>query len=435
MSLLKLNLIYFISNKNTITRLFAFGILAPLTLYLIQPKTLPDDQWPYLLTFFWGFCFVSITPLLFTISSVKVQNQIEYILTDFECMVAGVWASTFGLDVLTIWAILTAGVFNQVGFHGFYGFFRVIIFGTLGFGLGSFWFEIPLEPKMNIEVALVMLPCFLIFLTVAEIKRRQVIDELAQAKEIMEQKALHISELNKEIQFNADREKQELLARLDLTRSLGDGLAHDLNNMLTIVLGAAELIESDQDQESRQSILDGTLTATRLVQRFRQHHREEIEYLDLKPIIHSLMRSVRCLAPAILIKFDIKTSTVIYVSRLELEQVIMNLCLNAIHAMENQGELHLEINDHSESHKEVIVRDTGKGIQTEDLPYIFDAFFTTKQHQGGTGVGLANVKQLVERWGGTITVQSTVGLGTQFSITIPTAPPKNTANTQLDPQL
>ena len=88
--------------------------------------------------------------------------------------------------------------------------------------------------------------------------------------------------------------------------------------------------------------------------------------------------------------------------------------------MDNQGDLHLEVNDCTGSFLEVLVRDTGKGISSEDLPYIFDPFFTTKKHQGGTGIGLANVKQIIERWGGSIQVESAVNRGTQFTIFLPT---------------
>ena len=162
----------------------------------------------------------------------------------------------------------------------------------------------------------------------------------------------------------------------------------------------------------------------RLVQRYRQHHREEIEQLNLKPILHSLIRSINCLAPEVSITLNINTAhPFILASRLELEQVIMNLSLNAVHAMQDQGELYIEVNEHTEQYKEIHVRDSGKGISAEDLPHIFEPFFTTKRHQGGTGIGLANVKQIIERWGGTIQVQSTVGQGTQFKLLLPTMHP------------
>ena len=125
MSVLKHNLTYFISSKNSVTRLLAFGILAPLTLYLIQPSTLPMDQWPYLLMLFWGFCLVSILPMLWGTLSIKRRNVIEHILTDLESGVAGIWASAFGFDVLTLWSIFAAGIFNQVGLHGPLGLLRI----------------------------------------------------------------------------------------------------------------------------------------------------------------------------------------------------------------------------------------------------------------------------------------------------------------------
>ena len=224
------------------------------------------------------------------------------------------------------------------------------------------------------------------------------------------------------LQASAERAEHELLERLDLTRRMGDSLAHDINNMLTVVMGSADLIESEDESENREAILDSAMTATRLLQRYRQHHAEASERLEIEPILRSLTRSVSCLAPNVTVTLDCHPEhPQLMASRVELEQVIMNLCLNAVQAMSGLGQLHLEVSQHDEGHNELVVPDSGAGIPAESIPFIFEPFFTTKKDSGGTGIGLSNVRRIVEQWGGRIEVQSTLGHGTRFQLLLPAA--------------
>jgi len=117
--------------------------------------------------------------------------------------------------------------------------------------------------------------------------------------------------------------------------------------------------------------------------------------------------------------------TPVQINRGELQQVLINLFTNAIHAMKNGGKLTITTSDwrdenaapgSSGAHGVIIsVADTGAGIAKKDLPRVFDAFFTTKR-QGGTGLGLSISYTLVARYGGTITVKSEEGVGTEFVV-------------------
>jgi signal transduction histidine kinase len=108
----------------------------------------------------------------------------------------------------------------------------------------------------------------------------------------------------------------------------------------------------------------------------------------------------------------------------QINQVFLNLITNAAQAMEQrQGEIRITTRRQGAGHVAVEVADTGKGIPPEVLPKIFDPFFTTKEVGKGTGLGLSIVYKIVEQHGGTISVDSTLGVGTRFTVVLPLQPP------------
>ena len=122
------------------------------------------------------------------------------------------------------------------------------------------------------------------------------------------------------------------------------------------------------------------------------------------------------------VQLDIQSDTPrLLASRVELEQVIMNLCLNAIQSMDGSGHLRLVVSALDSQTLEIVVEDSGEGISEDVLPLIFEPFFTTKKDTGGTGIGLSNVHRIVEQWGGSIQVHTTVGQGSRFALHLPAA--------------
>ncbi len=107
----------------------------------------------------------------------------------------------------------------------------------------------------------------------------------------------------------------------------------------------------------------------------------------------------------------------------QIEQVLMNLLVNASHAIEEKGTIAISARSLDGDHIEIRIRDDGKGISPENHKRIFDPFFTTKEVGKGTGLGLHIVHTIVERHGGKVTVESNVGTGTTFTIVLPTAGP------------
>ena len=114
---------------------------------------------------------------------------------------------------------------------------------------------------------------------------------------------------------------------------------------------------------------------------------------------------------------EITSEAEVVMARTELQQVVVNLILNAIHAMPKGGSLSLSVYDQNSS-VVIKVQDSGAGIPSDIVSRIFDPFFTTKQAQG-TGLGLSISQTLVTRAGGQITVESEVGVGSIFEIRLP----------------
>jgi signal transduction histidine kinase len=107
----------------------------------------------------------------------------------------------------------------------------------------------------------------------------------------------------------------------------------------------------------------------------------------------------------------------------QLQQCLINLIFNAVDAMPEGGNLDLKgIYTPGDGQVQILVSDSGHGIDPEDLPHIFEPFFTTKSEGFGVGLGLSTVYGIVERHSGTVTVESRKGEGTAFTIQLPAAP-------------
>jgi signal transduction histidine kinase len=111
----------------------------------------------------------------------------------------------------------------------------------------------------------------------------------------------------------------------------------------------------------------------------------------------------------------------------QVQQVVLNLIINARQAMDGGGTLFISVRANAEAqHAEISVRDTGSGIPAEKLPRIFDPFYSTKspdaRGQGGTGLGLALCREVIESHRGRIRVESAVGRGTTFTLKFPLVP-------------
>lgn len=248
-------------------------------------------------------------------------------------------------------------------------------------------------------------------------------------------------------QREAEEERKLLMEQLNQSRKLesigrlAGGIAHDFNNLLTPIMGYADILKikssiGEKEREYVGLISQAAENARILVQQLLGFGRKQIldmQILDLNKVLlsfHDILRHTIRES----IDIDVRLSPNIYGIRADknqLEQIIMNLAINAQEAISDRGMILFETApvdidaEYARQHSGVIpgkylmlaVTDNGQGMDKETLDNIFEPFFTTKGH--GTGLGLANVYGLVKQHGGNIWVYSEPGKGTVFKIYFP----------------
>lgn len=239
-----------------------------------------------------------------------------------------------------------------------------------------------------------------------------------------------------------ESQKMEGLGRL------AGGVAHDFNNLLTVINGYSELLLAELPQDSPyltdvREILHAGLRASELTSQLLAFSRRQVitpKTLDLNAVVSAMETMLQRLLNErvkLILELDRFLPTLV-ADKGQLEQVIMNLVLNARDAMVEGGVLTVRTRavtvDTSiytgqelilpGNYAELIVTDTGAGMDEETQKKIFEPFFTTKQQGKGTGLGLAMVYGIVQQSSGILKVESQLGRGTSFSILFPGNPPQ-----------
>jgi len=231
--------------------------------------------------------------------------------------------------------------------------------------------------------------------------------------------------------------------KLEAIGRLAGGVAHDFNNLLSVILGYGDLClqSGPVDELLRERIehirsaAQRAVTLTRQLLTFSRKQVVELQVVELNGLLGETTRMLRCLIGE---DVQIVVRLAEGLGRIQadpgqIEQIVMNLAVNARDAMPQGGTLTLEtanvdLDDayadrhpgaHAGPHARLAITDTGVGMDAEILARIFEPFFTTKEQGKGTGLGLATVYGIVQQSGGHIEVESAPGRGTSFQVYLP----------------
>ena len=236
--------------------------------------------------------------------------------------------------------------------------------------------------------------------------------------------------------------------KMEAIGTLAGGIAHDFNNILGVIIGNSELLAlRDEAGAASEECLDQVLAAAQRAKQlvnqiltFSRRGEQQKLLLSLKSVVKETLGFLRASLPTTiqLQHFIAPNAGVTLADPTQMQQVLMNICTNAAHAMERHGGvLKIDLRNAAVTEGDVIPRsepghrnyvvltvsDTGHGMDPEVQARIFDPYFTTKEPGKGTGLGLSVVHGIVQSHGGAIQVISEVGKGSTFKVFLPRADP------------
>ena len=231
--------------------------------------------------------------------------------------------------------------------------------------------------------------------------------------------------------------------RMESIGTLAGGIAHDFNNLLSPIMvysemGMMELPSDSPIQQNLTNIYKSGERARDLVKQiltFARKGETEKAPIKISSIVKERIKLLRSTIPSTIeINYDLKAKQdIVLGDRTQMDQIVMNLCTNAVHAMPERGmleirtsiefigpdELELYTDLNPGQYLRLSVSDTGSGISPDVMDNIFEPYFTTKDPDKGTGMGLAVVHGIVKGYSGDITVESEVGKGTTVHVLLP----------------
>lgn len=262
-------------------------------------------------------------------------------------------------------------------------------------------------------------------------------EQIRKAGEELEHKVdkrtLELQQKNSALQetIHLLKETREQLLMSKKLAALGEltaGIAHELNNPTAVILGNMEVLMDELGSNLEPARFEADLIIEQvdrirsIINNLMQYSRHteiggDTEMVDCNKLLQDTLVLVRHQLDRkqIKVNLELNSTTLITINRQELQQVLINLCVNAIQAIEKKGQLCLSTREWDGRGVVIAVEDNGAGIEESNKDKLFDPFFSTKGNDG-TGLGLSVSYGLIRRYGGNISVESTLGVGSLFEI-------------------
>jgi two-component system cell cycle sensor histidine kinase/response regulator CckA len=264
------------------------------------------------------------------------------------------------------------------------------------------------------------------------------------SRDITERKKAEDTLRESQEKLRLSEEQLRMSQKLEAVGQLAGGVAHDFNNLLTVISGYSELVlsklgESDENRPKIEEVKRAAERASSLTRQLLAFSRKQVlqpKLFDLNDLVADMSKMLqRLIGENMEMTTSFGQEAPINADPGQIEQVLMNLVVNARDAMPNGGRITVEtarveidesyasthFNVQPGSYVMLAVSDTGKGMDAETRKHIFEPFYTTKEQGKGTGLGLSTVYGVVKQSGGTIWLYSEPGQGTVFKIYLPLA--------------
>lgn len=431
-----------------------------------------------------GVGILMFTPLLLSYfnsnkSSLKRHRRVELVI----------YALTLGLSVLAclqffdltfsdqlplflvvpilIWSVLR--LCELVTFMSIIVVSFTTVFAT-AMGIGPFSATQSVNSLLELQIFIAATSITIFILNAVVRERQQINTQLKNThrdlEKIVEQRTRNLKDALQREQ-NLNKGLEDKTRELDLTQkqllhsqkmeslgTLAGGIAHDFNNILNVIIGNAELAnnrlpDTDPVHKNIQTILNSSTRAADLVKQILSFSRiktENFKNICMSDVVKDAVKMARSVIPAnIRINYNSNNENiVIYGDETQIHQVILNLCTNAYHSIDNdEGEINIDLSvtdscpgDISSATSKcaiLTINDNGGGIPESILDRIFDPFFTTKEVGKGTGLGLSVVHTIIDSHKGMIKADSEVGAGTRFEIYFPVSTASIEASDSAEP--